>query len=208
MPTYLAVIPAKGTSKRIPGKNLRDFMGTPMLARSIAIAREVGIFDHICVSTEDHQVVEVAKRYGAEIVKRPWALAERYSPDCGTHEVARHAVEAYWKGGVKVEMACCIYPCAPLMTARDIWMGWEAMQRPGAWWSYPVGPGNIDAGNWYWGWAISYLDRLPMDPDSEHVWKVPIPAERFCDINTPEDWDRAEQLYRALHQGGQDGKGD
>lgn len=202
MPTYLAVIPAKGTSRRIPGKNLRDFLGQPIIGYSIACARRVGIFDHICVSTEDHGVVEVAKQYGAEIVKRPIELAEKHHPDCGTHEVARHAVWAYTKGGVEIEQACCIYPCAPLMTEKDIWQGWEAMQRPGAWWSYPVGPDGADAGNWYWGWAQSYLDRLPMPMDgtSEHVWTVPIPAERYCDINNEDDWQLAENLYTAMKQ--------
>lgn len=202
MPTYIAIIPAKGTSRRIPGKNIRDFVGKPILAYTIETARKVGIFDHICVSTEDQGVIEVAKRYGAEIVKRPLAMAEcRGEPDPGTHEVARHAVETYCKGGLEVEMACCIYPCAPLMTAQDIWQGWEAMQRPGAWWSYGVGPDGADSGTFYWGWAVSYLDRLPMpmDEHSDHVWKVPIAPERCCDINTEEDWQRAEQLYKALH---------
>lgn len=202
MPTYLAVIPAKGTSRRIPGKNLKDFLGQPIIAYSIAIAKKVGLFTHICVSTEDGGVVEIAKRYGAEIVKRPFELAEKYHPDCGTHEVTRHATLAYLKGGVDIEQVCCIYPCAPLVLPKDIWQGYEAMQRPGAWWAYPTGPDGQDAGAWYWGWAQSYVDRLPMpmDGSSEHVWQVPIPAERCCDINTPEDWTRAEQLYTALQQ--------
>ncbi len=86
----VAVIPARGGSKRIPRKNIRDFCGLPMIARSIQVARESGCFDHILVSTDDAEIAEVARTYGAEVpFLRPAALSDDYT---GTIPVVAHAI--------------------------------------------------------------------------------------------------------------------
>ena len=193
----LAVIPAKGTSRRIPGKNLRLFHGHPIMAYSIETALRSGLFDHVAVSTESYEVTEVAKRYGAEIVKRPFDLAEIHMPDCGTQEVARHAIETYIKGGCPITHACCIYPTAPLMLVEDLYWGWAILNGtfPPADFVYSIGYNLKDAGQWYWGTAQAFLNRRPLHNVEPDVLRVPIDDARVCDINTEEDWQRAEQLF-------------
>ena len=196
----LAVIPAKGTSRRIPGKNLRLFHGHPIMAYSIETALRSGLFDHVAVSTENYEVAEVAKRYGAEIVKRPFELAEIHMPDCGTQEVARHAIKTYIKGGCPITHACCIYPTAPLMLPEDLHWGWAILNGtfPPADFVYSVGPGLQDAGQWYWGTAEAFLERRPLTASPSVVpWYIQ--TDRVCDINTEEDWRDAEILFRPAY---------
>lgn len=197
----IAIIPCKGTSSRLPGKNIREFFGKPMVSYAVETARKSGLFDRVFISTRDPGVIEVAKSIGCPIIMRPFELSEINHPDCGTHEVTRHGIHAFKKStGHDVEIAACIYPCSPLMTVGDLAQAWKALYRPGAWWAYGVGPDGKDSGTFYLGPYEAWWDRLPMKPDSPHVWPIQIPVERCCDINTPEDWDRAEQLYKAMKE--------
>lgn len=191
----ICVIPAKGTSSRIPGKNLRSFHGEPIIGYSIKIAQACGLFDHVCVSTENETVVGVAKAYNAEIVKRPFELAEINTPDCGTQEVARHAVETYIKGGTPVNNVCVLYPTAPLATELDLRRGFTIMEHVNHY-VVSVDPNLTDAGQWYWGRALDFLNRLPLEMNSTFFI---VPSNRVCDINTEADWLRAEELYARLH---------
>ena len=107
----IAIIPARGGSKRIPGKNIRDFCGNPIIAYSIKKALESKLFDRVIVSTDDQKIASVAKEYGAEV---PFMRPENLSDDhTGTNAVVKHAIQWYQDQGQAISMACCIYATAP-----------------------------------------------------------------------------------------------
>lgn len=193
----VAIIPAKGHSSRLPRKNTRDFMGKPMLVHSIDTAKASGLFGIIAVSTDDEMTEALARHHKVEVIKRPGRLAEQAgTPDCGTQEVARHALDQLcWRH--TIEYACCIYATAPLMLATDLIKGLAALI--GKTWTpfvYSVGPAGQDAGQWYWGDAGAFMDRVPLT--HEYTKKYYLPAERVCDINTVEDLYTAQRLYRDM----------
>jgi N-acylneuraminate cytidylyltransferase len=126
----VAVIPARGGSKRIPRKNIREFAGKPMIAHSIECARQSGLFDRIIVSTEDAEISSVAQKLGAEApFARPIALADDHA---ATTVVIAHAIEWLQSEGTTASAVCCIYATAPFMRAEDLAEGWRLLQT-GRW---------------------------------------------------------------------------
>ncbi len=120
----IAIITARGGSKRIPRKNIREFCGKPILAYSIEAARESGLFDTVMVSTDDTEIAEIARRYGAEV---PFYRSENTANDFATtNDVLLEVLEEYEKRGEHYELGCCIYPTAPFVTAEKLG---DAMQR-------------------------------------------------------------------------------
>lgn len=114
----IAVIPARGGSKRIPRKNIRDFAGRPMIAHAISTAQNSGIFDRIVVSTDDEEIASVASRYGAEV---PFIRPAKLSDDhAGTVAVVAHAVAWLQEHGEAVGETCCLYATTPLMRDTDL----------------------------------------------------------------------------------------
>ena len=114
----IAIITARGGSKRIPRKNIREFCGKPILAYSIEAARESGLFDTVMVSTEDEEIAGIAGQYGAEV---PFYRSERTAGDfAGTNDVLLEVLEEYEKRGEHYDLGCCIYPTAPFVTAGKL----------------------------------------------------------------------------------------
>ncbi|MBD8552711.1 pseudaminic acid cytidylyltransferase [Sphingomonas sp. CFBP 8764] len=223
----IAVIPARGGSKRIVRKNIKDFCGKPLIAWSIAAARESGCFDRILVSTDDDEIMAVAEACGAEApFRRPAELADDFTP---TVPVIAHAVEWAQKTA-QVERACCIYATAPLLRADDLVRGCVMLDDKE--WDYafsvttfpfPIeralrldGRGHVamidpaqrdtrsqdleeayhDAGQFYWGRTEAWLAHRPIFAARSAA--VVLPRKRVQDIDTPEDWERAELLFRML----------
>lgn len=220
----VAVIPARGGSKRIPRKNIREFSGKPMIAYSINCALQSGLFERVIVSTDDEEIAVVAKKFGAEVpFVRPPSLSDDYT---GTTEVIAHAIEFLQNQGETLSAVCCIYATAPFVQAEDIRQGWEALDSGD--WDYaftvtdfaaPIfrsfkqtAEGGLemffpeyfatrsqdlpvalhDAGQFYWGRPAAWLEgRRIFDRRSKPVM---IPRWRVQDIDTPEDWVRAEIL--------------
>lgn len=114
----VAIIPARGGSKRIPRKNIIDFGGKPMIAHSIQAARDADIFDHIVVSTDDAEIAAIAREYGAEVpfTRRP-ELSDDYS---GTVAVVADAITEIQQLGIEPTAVCCIYATAPFVRASDL----------------------------------------------------------------------------------------
>ena len=122
----LAVIPARGGSKRIPRKNIRPFAGKPMIAWSIEAARASGLFDRILVTTDDDEIARIATDFGAEApFRRPAELADDYTP---TIPVIAHAVEWQAAHGPAPAQVCCIYATAPFIRADDIRRGFDPLK--------------------------------------------------------------------------------
>lgn len=108
----VAIITARGGSKRIPRKNIKDFCGKPILAYSIEAALQSGMFDRVMVSTEDEEIAEIARRYGGEV---PFFRSGNTSGDYATtNDVLLEVLEEYGKRGEHFELGCCIYPTAPV----------------------------------------------------------------------------------------------
>lgn len=224
----LAVIPARGGSKRIPKKNIKPFLGKPMIAWSIEAALESGCFDRVIVSTDDAEIVEVAREWGAEVpFMRPAELSNDYA---GTTPVIHHAVDWFFQQGEKPDKVCCLYATAPFVSASDLRQGLEVLQSEGCAYAFSVTsfPSPIqrairitesnrvqmfypeqfnirsqdlekawhDAGQFYWGQASAWQQELTLF--SSDAAPVHIPRHRVQDIDTMEDWVRAEWLYKAM----------
>lgn len=190
----IAIIPARSGSTRIPGKNVRPFLGKPIIAYSIETARESGLFEDIIVSTDSPEYGSIAKAYGAKIHMRNHHLSQN---DVGTQEVARAVVKWWAETHELPEYACCIYATAPLMEAADLILG-HAIMGQGQDYAYSCGTKPVrDAGQWYWGRATAFLNGIPLEGNSV---RFVLPESRVCDINTEEDWQRAERLYQELQE--------
>ena len=236
----IAVIPARGGSKRIPRKNVKEFYGQPMIHWSLRAAQESGCFDRIVVSTDDDEIAAIARECGAEVpFMRPAELANDH---CGTAPVIAHAIEvlcgsgagAGAGAGAEITEACCIYATAPMIEPDDLQAGLAILQTTGADFAFSVtsyafpiqralrldGDGRTsmfeaqheqtrsqdlpeayhDAGQFYWGTAEAWAaagagTRSIMSGDSA---AVVLPRHRVQDIDTPEDWVRAEAMMAAL----------
>lgn len=126
----IAIITARGGSKRIPRKNIREFCGKPILAYSIEAARESGLFDTVMVSTEDKEIAGIARQYGAEV---PFYRSERTAGDFATtNDVLLEVLGEYGKRGAHYDLGCCIYPTAPFVTADKLKCAMERLEGSGA----------------------------------------------------------------------------
>lgn len=226
----VAIIPARGGSKRIPRKNIREFAGKPMLAHSIIAARQSGLFDHIIVSTDDDEIAEVACAWGAEVpFKRPAELADEFT---STVSVIAHAIRFLRERGDDPDYVCCIYATAPLMLAKDLREGFQLLTQTAACYAFSVASfafpvqralritssGSVDAfypeyrdarsqdleqgwhdaGQFYWGIASAFMENKAIF--SSHSQAVILPRCRVQDIDTEEDWLRAEMMFRVRQE--------
>lgn len=123
----IAIITARGGSKRIPKKNIRDFCGKPIIAYSIKAALESGVFSEVMVSTDSEEIAEIARRYGASV---PFMRSEKTSDDYATTaDVLVEVLERYKERGQEFEYMCCIYPTAPFVTAEKLRDAMRIMQE-------------------------------------------------------------------------------
>ncbi len=224
----LAVIPARGGSKRIPRKNIKPFCGKPMLAWSIEAALQSGCFDQVTVSTDDEEIATVALQCGAVVpFLRPQQLADDHT---GTIPVIQHAIGWFQDQGHAVELACCLYATAPFVQAEDIRRGLDILMQVGSDYAFTVtsyafpiqrairlteagrvamfNPEHFntrsqdleeafhDAGQFYWGRTAAWLGGDPIFAAGSAP--IILPRYRVQDIDTPEDWERAEWLFKAM----------
>lgn len=114
----LCIIPARGGSKRIPRKNIKDFLGKPIIAYSIEAAIKSNLFDEVMVSTDDNEIAAIAKKYGAKV---PFMRSEENADDFATtYDVIREVLSYYRKNNMIFAQACCIYPCAPFVCVQKL----------------------------------------------------------------------------------------
>jgi N-acylneuraminate cytidylyltransferase len=224
----IAVIPARGGSKRIPRKNIREFCGKPMIAWSIEAARASGLFDRIIISTDDAEIADVGRKWGAEApFVRPPELSNDYA---GTIEVIAHAAQWALDQGIDLEAVCCIYATAPFIRVTDLQHGLKAIQSGNWVYSFAVtdfaapifrsfkktSSGELemffpehydkrsqdlpialhDAGQFYWGRPHAWIKKIRVFEGRS--FPVLIPRWRAQDIDTKEDWVRAEILAPAI----------
>lgn len=193
----ICVIPARGGSTRIPMKNIKEFHGQPIIAYSIQLAQHCDFFDRIIVSTDSDEIAAVAEQYGAEVYRRPPEFATN---EVGTQEVVGQCLHAI--GANEHDLAICIYATAPLLRPKEILTGlYVYANDDDAVYLFSAGmddQGELhDAGGFYIGAALDFMYGTPLG--TEHDRLLLLPSNRFCDINTPEDWARAEEMYGDLH---------
>jgi len=134
--TNIAIIPARGGSKRIPRKNIKEFCGKPIIAYSIEAAIGSNIFDEIMVSTDDEEIATVAKKYGASV---PFFRSAEMSTDMAmTVPVLIEVLEEYEKRDKHFDITCCIYPCAPFITPQKLKQGMDLLLKNDANFAFPV----------------------------------------------------------------------
>jgi len=224
----IAIIPARGGSKRIPNKNIKSFVGQPIISYSIKAAQAADLFDRIIVSTDSEEIAEVAKIYGAEVpFIRPAELADDFT---GTIPVLLHALNWLSEHGFATDYFCCIYATAPFIQPEHIIEGFNLLKKRNAatafsvtTFPYPIfralkigEDGCIemfwpehensrsndlpeayhDAGQFYWGNTEKFLRGKTFF--SSDAVPIVIPRYLVQDIDTPEDWEKAEKMYSVL----------
>ena len=126
----LAIITARGGSKRIPRKNIKEFMGKPMIAYAIDACKDSGIFDEIMVSTDDDKIATVAREFGANV---PFMRSSKNSDDYATtNDVLTEVLEQYQKRGIKPSVVCCVYPCVPFLDGEILRLAYDKFKSSGA----------------------------------------------------------------------------
>ncbi|OOF45498.1 pseudaminic acid cytidylyltransferase [Rodentibacter trehalosifermentans] len=224
----LAVIPARGGSKRIPHKNIKSFCGKPIIAYSIETAIQSNLFDKVIVTTDDAAIAEVAKQFGAGIpFLRPKELSDDFT---GTVPVIAHAIKSMQELGFEATEVCCLYATAPFVMVEDLKKGLDLLSKHQADYafsctSFPfpiqravklsqenavsmfspefeqtrsqdLEEAYHDAGQFYWGTAEAFCQSKPVFSGNSRA--VVLPRYRVQDIDTLEDWDRAEWLFKAM----------
>ena len=232
MATRIAIITARGGSKRIPRKNIKEFCGKPILAYSIEAAVQSGMFDTVMVSTDDAEIAEIAKRYGAEVPF--FRSAETANDYATTNDVLSEVLAEYEKRGQTFDLAVCIYPTAPFVTARKLTDAITQLEQsdadtliPVVAFSYPPQRAMIvEDGRLVFEYP-QYLDSRSQDlvPHYHDVGQfyvfrtksfqknkklmvgniLPLIVSELevQDIDNPTDWEIAEIKYRMMTNGGE-----
>jgi len=229
----ICTIPARGGSKRIPLKNIKPFDNKPIIAYSIKAALKSNCFDLVIVSTDDNQIAEVAKKYGAQV---PFLRPEDLSDDfTGTIPVVKHTIEWVENNISPVEDVCCLYATAPFIQPKTIFQAYKKLKELKSDYcvsvtsfSSPIQrsirisqdnevsmfyPENFytrsqdlelayhDAGQFYWGRAEVFKQQKPLF--TKNTTPYILPRYLVQDIDTPEDWKRAELIFQILKQDGE-----
>lgn len=229
----LCVIPARGGSQRIPRKNIREFCGKPMIAWPIEAAHASGCFDRIIVSTDDADIAEISRQWGADVpFVRPIELADDFA---GTMPVVAHSVHWHQDQGHDLQSVCCLYATAPFVQSSDLKQGLDLlyyaaddrfvftattysspiqralrfdlatgvahMLEPESFGerSQDLEPAFHDAGQFYWGRPQAWLRSDNLFDGGKPLL---LPRWRVQDIDTEDDWTKAELMHKALYEYG------
>jgi pseudaminic acid cytidylyltransferase len=225
----IAIIPARGGSKRIPRKNIKSFCGKPLIAYSIETALNSQLFEKVIVSTDDQEIAEVAMQYGAKVpFIRPSTLADDHT---GTGDVVEHAIKAIQEGGERYDYLCTLYATAPLLQKEYLIEGYNKLKSSQAEQAFSVASMPFPIQRCF---KVNENGRCKMfQPEhfltrsqdleeayqdaGQFYWKnltkettditfgqgsIPIILPRYLvqDIDTPEDWQQAELMYQLIQQ--------
>jgi len=226
----LAIIPARGGSKRIPHKNIKKFLGKPIIAYSIEAAKKSGLFDEIMVSTDDNEIADVAKQYGAKV---PFIRSLKNSDDFSTlADVVMEVDRKYEETGAKYDNICCILSTAPFVTSRRITEAYIKLREgnldsvcPVVAFSYPVlralefdnerklrmiNPEYLnyrsqDLKPAYHDSGLFYWVKAEALKNEKNLFckngsAIILPETEVQDIDTETDWKLAEIKYNFLHE--------
>jgi len=221
----ICIIPARGGSKRIPKKNIKNFLGRPIIKYSIEAAFETGLFKDVIVSTDNHEISKLSSQLGASIpFIRPKSISDDFS---GITEVVAHSIAYLKLNNIKIDNICCLFATAPFVKVEEIKKGFQLLNLvkkdrfifTAAKFSFPIQRSFCldrnklalpfdkfatnersqdlkdyfhDAGQFYWGKPEAWLSNKNFFEES---MPLIIPSWRVQDIDTLEDWQRAELIY-------------
>lgn len=220
----LAIIPARGGSKRIPHKNIKEFLGKPIIAYSIEAALKSGLFDEVMVSTDDEQIAAIAKQYGASV---PFMRSAETANDYATTaDVLNEVLSEYKERGQVFDNLCCIYATAPLIASQDIVDAYNRLSQadfacvyPVVQFSYPIWRclDVAEDGSMKRHWPEFENSRSQDLPKEYHdtgtfywyklqqvalasgkIGAIIVSEDRVQDIDTETDWKLAELKYQLL----------
>jgi pseudaminic acid cytidylyltransferase len=227
-----AVIPARGGSKRIPRKNIKAFAGRPMVSYAISVALESGLFDLVAVSSDDDEILDLACSLGAFVLRRPAELADDFTPTVPVIAHAIHALEP--DHGALHPVCCIypavpllrssdIAEAKALLDSTDAPYAFPIVEFPTAIQralrldsdralspffpeftetrTQDLPPAYHDAGQFYWGRRDAWLSQLSIHKNGRGLI---VPSWRAVDLDTPDDWRRAELMQRVLAASGDD----
>lgn len=227
MEKSIAIITARGGSKRIPGKNIKEFCGKPIISYSITAALESGIFDEIMVSTDSDEIASIATEYGAKV---PFKRSDKTSNDTATtSEVLLEVLDEYETRGITFNYACCIYPTAPFVTKERLQQAMCIIQDkdidtviPVTAFSYPPQRGLVVRKDLLQMQYPKYIDTRSQDLEKVYhdcgqfylfkvnpfrktkklmegkIMPIIVPETEMQDIDTAEDWKLAEIKFRMM----------
>jgi len=224
----ICIIPARGGSKRIPKKNIKDFFGKPLIAYSIQTALESNVFTKIVVSTDDNNIAKIAQQYGADVIKRPDELSDDFT---GTQDVIDHAIEYLQNQGEKFDFVCTLYATAPLLQKEYLIQGFEKLKNSNTinTFSATSMPFPIqrtfklnddgrcemftpehymsrsqDLEEAYQDAGQFYWTKINHKSDEimfgKHSIPIILPRHLVQDIDTLEDWRRTEYMYKIIQE--------
>ena len=222
----IAVIPARGGSKRIPKKNIKLFLGKPIICYSIEAALKSNLFDDVIVSTDDADIAQIAKSAGASV---PFVRPDDLSDDhTGTNPVVAYTINWLEGQNQRLDFTCCIYPTAPFLSEARLIEGYRIISSKKFDFAFsvrtfefpvqralrlvaggvePIWADDIpsrsqdleaafhDAGQFYWGIPAAFVEGRPLF--SRRSAPVHIPRHMVQDIDTYEDWEQAELMYKS-----------
>jgi len=226
----ICIIPARGDSKRIPKKNIKDFFGKPLISYSIELALNSKLFQKVVVTTEDTKIADIAREYGAEVIERPKELANDF---VGSGDAVKHAVNYLKSCGEVFDYICTIYATAPLLQLEYLKKGYDEILKNDAKMAfsvtsmpYPIqrtfkikSDGRCemftpeyftarsqDLEEAYQDAGQFYWENLDKEftdiPFGRDSIPIIIPRHLVQDIDTLEDWKRVELMYQALKLNG------
>lgn len=223
----LCIIPARGGSKRIPRKNIKVFLGKPIIAYSIEVALKSNLFTEVMVSTDDQEIAEVAKQYGAKV---PFMRSKEKANDFATtYDVIEEVLLSYEERGISFEQVCCIYPCAPFISIAKLKAAAQKLEYfetvfPIVQYGFPIqravkkdqddrlsfiqpefelsrsqdlNASFHDAGQYYWFIIKSLSENKTIL--SKNTGCVVLSEMEVQDIDNEIDWILAELKYKLLH---------
>lgn len=215
----IAIIPARGGSKRIPRKNIKDFFGKPVIAYAIELAIKSGLFDCVMVSTEDEEIKEIAQDYGAEV---PYLRKVINATDsASTYDVLEEVIDWYKVQGQKFNYGCCIYPVTPLLKDTSLKKGFDKLKKgnydsviPIAAFSHPIQralftnkegivqikdknsfkQNTQDLTTYYhdtgqFYWFNSNICMMKKELLTDNSTSIILPHDQFQDVDNNEDWE-------------------
>ena len=223
----ICIIPARGGSKRIPKKNIKDFFGKPLIAYSIEIAKKSELFDDIIVSTDDKKIADIAKKYGASVQMRPDELSDDFT---GTGDVVKYVLNSLAQEDKKYDFVCTLYATAPLLQIKYLKEGFEKLKNSDAHQAFSVTSMSFpiqrtfkitqdgrckmftpehfssrsqDLEEAYQDAGQFYWERLSNDftdvPFGKDSIPIVLPRHLVQDLDTQEDWERLEIMYQTIH---------
>lgn len=228
MSSKVAIIPARGGSKRIPKKNIKEFLGKPIIAYSIETALACGLFDEVMVSTDSEEIAEIAKSFGANV---PFRRSNENADDFATTlDVINEVLEAYEQLGKNWDYGCCIYPTAPFVTSGSISDGFELLGKqqfatvfPIVKFDYPIWRGLVKDDDrvrmkWpehlnsrsqdleavyhdagQWYWFNTKKLLIERKLFNDNSGYIELSPESVQDIDSPSDWTLAELKYKNIN---------